>query len=133
MGVFGKVTNNTGVNTKGAEVKKAPMVKKGTKVTPVKTLRVKAPGAAKSEFLTGLFQDQGKNTVSGKDKEGNRYIVFTNDDNTVVLSYVPAGEKDLVRLTRLFESEGQWGPYASGKSKDGHQFIVAEYKPRQEA
>ena len=113
MGVFGKKpVNNTSASTGGA--------KKGTK--PAKTLRVKMADAAKSEYLTGLFIDN----------KGRRYIVYINEDGSGNLFFIPAGEKKKEKLTGLFfNPEGQFGPYHSGKTQDGHRFYVADYKPRE--
>lgn len=141
MGVFGKpastVTKTAPATIAKPVAKSAPKAATKEKVVPVKVLRVKAPNSEKSEYLTGLFVDEkaaknGATSISGKDKEGNRFIVYTNDDGSQVLSYIPAGEKQPVRLTKLFESEGQFGPYASGKSQDGNKFYVADFKPKAE-
>lgn len=127
MGAFGKKpVNNTPVNAAGGASKK------GTR--PLKTLRVKMAGAEKSEYLTGLFQD-GKQPdtgirLSGKDKEGNRYTVYINEDGNGNLFYAEPGQEKPAKLTGLFQNDGQYGPYHSGKSQDGHRFYVADLKPR---
>lgn len=125
MGAFGNTAVQSKPKTGGA--------KKGAK--PVKTLRVKMADAEKSEYLTGLFMDskqpEAGMQLSGKDKEGRRYIVYINEDGSGNLFFIPAGEKNREKLTGLFYNpEGQFGPYHSGKTQDGHRFYVADFKPR---
>jgi hypothetical protein len=129
MGVFG-----TKPAANGAPVASRGGAKKGGSTKPVKTLRVKMADAPKSEYLTGLFladkQQEGATLLQGKDTDGNRYAVFINDDGSGSLLYTPAGQEKSERLTGLFLNDGQYGPYHSGKTKDGHRFYIADVKPR---
>jgi hypothetical protein len=137
MGVFG--TKAT-VNQVQKEERKGGYSKgswKGSKpkAMPVKTLRVKMLDADKSEYLTGLFtaakQPDNATLLQGEDKEGNRYSVYINEDGSGSLIYTPAGAEKGERLTGLFLNEGQYGPYHSGKTKEGHRFYIADAKPRE--
>lgn len=127
MGAFGKKpVNATPVKTTGGASKKGGR--------PVKSLKVKLAGAEKSEYLTGLFQD-GKQPdtgvrLSGKDKEGNRYTVYINEDGNGNLFYSEPGQEKPQKLTGLFLNDGKFGPYHSGKTTDGHRFYVSDMKPR---
>lgn len=128
MGVFGsKPVNNKPVKSAGGASKKG--------VKPSKTLRVKMSGAEKGEYVTGLFADSKQPDkgarFSGKDKEGNRYTVYINEDGNGNLFYQEPGQEKPQKLTGLFLSDGDYGPYHSGKTQDGHRFYVADYKPRE--
>jgi len=134
MGVFGtKPVATKPAGNSFAGKKSAPKGDK-PKQSPSLLLKVKGPNDTKSEFLTGLFVDlQGQpesgQKLSGKDKEGNRFIVFINEDNSGSLSVIPPGAKEAVRLTGLFFNEGtEYGPYHSGKDKDGNRFYVSKKK-----
>lgn len=134
MGVFGK--KESVAAPKATSAAKASSGKGGKpKAHPTMTLRVKAPDMEKSEYLTGLFIDESQpekgQKLSGKDKEGNRFTVFINDDGNGNLYYTPVNTKEAVKLTGLFASEGKFGPYLGGKSKDGDRFYVAEAKPKE--
>jgi hypothetical protein len=135
MGVFGKTQKTANAPAKAAP--KAAAAKGGKpKASPSMTLRVKSEGMEKSEYLTGLFIDDKQpekgQKLSGKDKEGNRFTVFINEDGNGNLYYTPANTKEAVKLTGLFLSEGKFGPYLGGKSGDGDRFYVAEAKPKEE-
>lgn len=135
MGVFGKKPVSS-VQPSPAARAKAPAEK--AKVVPVKLLKVKLNGDQKTTYLTGLFLDRsqpkGAQKLSGKDKEGNKFVVFINEGGNANLSYIPAGEKDPVKLTGLFfNAEGKFGPYHSGKTEKGDRFYMTDYVPREEA
>jgi hypothetical protein len=139
MGVFGKKESvaTKPVAKAGRDVVNTTKSSSGNKSKPLPamTLRVKAVGMEKSEYLTGLFiddkQPEAGQKLSGKDKEGNRFTVFINEDGNGNLYYTPAESKEAVKLTGLFASEGKFGPYLGGKSKDGDRFYVAEAKAKE--
>jgi hypothetical protein len=134
MGVFGKKESVAPKAVAPAPAKAAASAKGGkSKAMPTMTLRVKSEGMEKSEYITGLFEEEAGKRFSGKDKEGNRFTVFLNDDGGGNLYWTAANTKEAVKLTGLFLNEGKFGPYLGGKSKEGDRFYVAEAKPREQA